>query len=663
MKFILKTGLQLREGERQFELTRELSDEEVLLEDVLTRRPTVMKKSELLKRVWSARMVVVTPSRKDALTGTTGDERDDDGVPLVDLSAIKESWQKQIDYRMRYIKGVQAAHASFGTRAQVASAIRAVARTTEDPSPPSTSTVMAWGKRFLESEMNPMSLLGRGKTRKTPRRQDELVEKLIAETLKTQYLTRARHSLRHAHDCLKKELKLAVQSGQLKEENANVSPATLSRRLKDVDLYQRVAARDGAGRARMVTRTAMDGAGAAYPLQRVEVDHTPLNWVVICDDTGLPLGRPWLTVVIDAYSGYILGFYVSFFAPGVTSVVGALRNSVVLKDELGQRLGLLTPWLSYGLADEWLLDNGLEFHAIAFRHVMWTLAIDVMYCRVRTPWLKPHVERFFGELNYLTLAKGRVHKAMANVVNLDPYKDATVSFGDLVKGLAMYAAEVHPLNINPRKLARPIDLFRDGLEKCPPVVYPGNWDNLRLVSGISRQLTVGPGGIELNGIPYGSAELLDWQKELGAKYKAQVKFDPDDMGSVFVQHPTRSTEWLECPSRWGDYASGLSFNQHRMIRKFARESLKANGAYDDLWAARMRLHEHWMDSSRLKDRKNSLHAARAAGITSAGIFHQPQKEPSRYVTRPKANEILQPVTALADEDDIPDFDGFELRDQ
>ena len=34
MKFILKTGLQLREGERQFELTRELSDEEVLLEDV-----------------------------------------------------------------------------------------------------------------------------------------------------------------------------------------------------------------------------------------------------------------------------------------------------------------------------------------------------------------------------------------------------------------------------------------------------------------------------------------------------------------------------------------------------------------------------------------------------------------------------------------------------
>jgi putative transposase len=110
-----------------------------------------------------------------------------------------------------------------------------------------------------------------------------------------------------------------------------------------------------------------------------------------------------LTVAIDAYSGYVLGLYLSFFAPNVSSVLGVLRNSVIPKDEINQKMGLSTPWLSYGLADEWVLDNGMEFHAQAVQNVMWNLGVNSTFCRVRTPWLKPHVERFFGELNYLTI--------------------------------------------------------------------------------------------------------------------------------------------------------------------------------------------------------------------------------------------------------------------
>ncbi|MNK92632.1 Transposon Tn7 transposition protein TnsB [compost metagenome] len=503
--------------------------------------------------------------------------------------------------------------------------------------------------------MNPVALVGLNKVQVRQRRLPRVVEKLIAQTLQAHYLTRDRHSLRHAHDCLRRELKVAVGNGQLQDAEAKVSFVTLSRRVKDIDAYRRIAARDGDARARMVCRTSIDGAGAAYPLQRVEVDHTPLNYVVVCARTGLPLGRPLLTVALDAYSYYVLGFYLSFYGPGVSSVSGVLRSSVLPKDELTAELGLTRPWLSYGLADEWLLDNGLEFHSHAFKRMSWELGIDMTYCRVRTPWLKPHVERFFSELDFLTLARGRVHRKIANVARIDPYKDALISFDDLLKGLTMFVAEVHPLKVNERKLARPLDLFQEGLERCPPAVYPGSMENLRLVTGMSERRTVSQGGVVLRGLSYGSDELVPWKKEIEKNFKTLCKWDPDDIGHLYIQHPTRLTEWVKSPSRRPDYANGLSWNQHLTIRRFEHEVLKTKGTVDDLWEARMRLHDHWMDATRPKNRKSSLLAARAAGVTSVGF----PKSTKSSLAGPQ--EAPPPVENIVAESDIPEFETFDLE--
>lgn len=659
MKFALRTGLMLLCGERRLELSRLLNGGDVQLEDLQTGRPKVMSEGELIRQIWSGRMKVISGSGAEAGSGGTSTPE----LPVVDLSSVRPDWSRQIEYRLRYLKGVQAAHASHGQRNRITAVIKTVALAINDPSPPSSSSLMEWARRWRKAEGNPLALLDKNKARVTPRRIHKRVDELITQVLQREYLTRKRHSLRHAHDCLTRELKLAVFNNELAPEEAKVSLATLSRRLKDIDAYQRVASREGDGRARMVMRTTMDGGGAHYPLQRVEVDHTPLNWVVICDDTGLPLGRPWLTAAIDAYSGYVVGLYLSFFAPNVSSVLGVLRNAVMPKDEINQKMGVSIPWLSHGLADEWVLDNGMEFHAQALQRVMWGLGVNSTFCRVRTPWLKPHVERFFLELNYLTIGSGRIHKAVANVVNLNPYKDATISFGNLVQGLTMFATEVHALQINQRKLARPLDLFKEGLERCPPAIYPGSWDEFRLISGMSKHLTVGSGGLELHGIPYGSAELLPWRKELGPRFKTLCKWDPDDMGQLYVQHPQRLTEWVTCPSRWGEYSHGLSFNQHLMIRKFSREQLRQKGAEEDLWAARMRLHDHWCDASRAKDRKSSLHAARAAGLTSAGMYFQKASEKAQLQAIPAVEQIVLPSPQLSVQSTpIPDFESFELWD-
>lgn len=639
---------------------RVIDDMQVQLEDVLTRMPLVISHDRLLKRIWKGEYQVVLHSdNKPDLALENKQVFEGDPSP-VDLSAIKDSWRKDIEYRLEYLKGMQAAHVTRGQRAAISKVIKSVASRIGDANPPSASAVMDWARAYQKRQHNPLSLVNGLRVKRVPRRLHELVERCIKDTLKEHYFVRNGSSLHHAHDELLRSLKLLVRNGELTADQARVSMATLSRRKDDVDVYQRVASREGHARARMVCRTAFDGAGASYPLQRVEVDHTPLNWVVLCDRTGLPLGRPILTVVIDAYSGYILGIYISFYGPGVTSVTGVLRNAVMPKGDLIKGLGLKNHWLAQGLGDEWILDNGLEFHSAAFKWMAWELAIDLMYCKVRTPWLKPHVERFFAGLDFLTLARGRIRKRVANVLQMDPAKDAAITFSNLVRGLLMYVVDEHPMQINERKLARPFDLFVEGLERCPPATYPGSWDQLKLLSGMSKVMTVGPGGVELQGLPFGSGEMLQMRKACGERFKATVKWDPDDLSQIFVQHPLDGS-WVTSPCRWHDYAQGLSWNQHITIRKFMRNELKLKGAEETLWEARTRLHDFWMDATTPRSRPDALLAARFSGVTSSRVLEPtgPHVAMSRKPMQP--GTIVEPVAIITTADSMAPNEPMEFE--
>jgi putative transposase len=64
------------------------------------------------------------------------------------------------------------------------------------------------------------------------------------------------------------------------------------------------------------------------PLERVECDETKLDLMVIDTETRLPLGRPWLTTMIDVCTKMITGFYLSFHPPGYLSVMRCLLHAI-----------------------------------------------------------------------------------------------------------------------------------------------------------------------------------------------------------------------------------------------------------------------------------------------------------------------------------------------
>jgi putative transposase len=652
MQFTLQTGLTFKQGFNLFELVRVLSDGRLQFENTLTRSPKTLTRADFLSKVYAREYsLVLSPERlaQQVLPAET----------LVDLSTLAETQRTKLDLRYQFVKALQKSGITRGQRAHIEQLIDKVVKRLQLSSRPSSSAVMHWARQYAAAENNPLALVDRRRKARHETRLAASTEKLLWKVLRQHYFTRDRHKARHAYEQLLLALRQEIKQGHMNEKDAQISYATFTRRIQDVDVYHRVASREGSARARMVCRTSFPEGQATYPLQRVEIDHTPLNWVVICDRTGLPLGRPVLTAMIDAFSGYVLGFYLSFHGPGLTSVCGVARNAILPKEELVQNAGLSNPWLSHGLGDEWVIDNGLEFHSFGFRQMGMALGVDIMYCRVRTPWLKPHVERFFGTLNSLTLVKGRVSPRVANALVIDPYKDAAISFSDLVQGLLQFVVDVHPFEPNWRKMARPFDLFQEGLERCPPAMYPGSLEQLKLAAGMSKVLSFTAGGIELMGLPYGSYEFKALANQQGTGLKLLCKWDPDDMSHLYVQHPT-THEWLTAQCRWPNYANGLSYNQHRLIRHFGRQQLRSTDKLETLLLARQRLHEHWMSSAMTRPRKEALLAARAADFTSSKVLAPKVAQEREVVTDAASSNLVLEKTPDWSEHEVPDFESISL---
>jgi len=51
------------------------------------------------------------------------------------------------------------------------------------------------------------------------------------------------------------------------------------------------------------------------PFEIVHLDHTTLDIELVCSRTGQNLGRPWATIMTDAFSRRLLAIFLSYDAP------------------------------------------------------------------------------------------------------------------------------------------------------------------------------------------------------------------------------------------------------------------------------------------------------------------------------------------------------------
>src|SRR5207244_3690967 len=91
------------------------------------------------------------------------------------------------------------------------------------------------------------------------------------------------------------------------------------------------------------------------PLEIGHIDHTELDVELVCSMTGRSLGRPWLTLLIDAFSRRALAFYLTFDPPSYRSCMMILRECVRRHGRLPQII---------------VIDGGAEFQSTYFETLL-----------------------------------------------------------------------------------------------------------------------------------------------------------------------------------------------------------------------------------------------------------------------------------------------------
>lgn len=143
------------------------------------------------------------------------------------------------------------------------------------------------------------------------------VEAIVRQVLQARYLTRQRRSV--AAPCREITRLCRLRGLQVP------SRGTVLRRVAQLDPLKTTQMREGRDAAR-----SKRSAGGVAPeitqlLQQVQMDHTPVDVIVVDERHRLPIGRPYVTVAIDVASRCVAGLVVTLEAPSATSVGLCLR--------------------------------------------------------------------------------------------------------------------------------------------------------------------------------------------------------------------------------------------------------------------------------------------------------------------------------------------------
>jgi transposase InsO family protein len=274
------------------------------------------------------------------------------------------------------------------------------------------------------------------------------------------------------------------------------------------------------------------------PFEIVHIDHTELDIEVICSTTGRPLGRPWMTILTDAFSRRCLALYLTFDAPSYRSCMMILRDCVRRNGRLPQVI---------------VIDGGPEFQSTYFE----TLLARYECTKKTRPPAKARFgsvcERLFGTTNTQFIHNLRGNTQITRNVRQvtkgnAPIGQAAWTLGCLYDYLSTFLFEIYDTIGHPALGQSPRDAHLTGVERTGfrsnRVIAYGQAFLMATLPTTPRGIAkVSPGrGIIINHVYYWTEAFRDPTIE---NHDVAVRYDPFDIGRAFAFVKNR---WTECYS-------------------------------------------------------------------------------------------------------------------
>lgn len=366
------------------------------------------------------------------------------------------------------------------------------------------------------------------------------VEAVIAEALRSHYLSPNKPPLTETVKIIDGACeRLGLQGPRY---------SAVRRRLQKMRRAAVLGRRDGKS-----AREAATARPGSYEIERPwdcwQIDHTKADVILVDKESRKPIGRPWLTVIIDVATRMVAGFYVSLEPPSILRAGTCLDQAVQSKAPWLKSLGLDYRWPVEGLPRLVHSDRAGEFQSRAFERALANQGVETFLRPPGKAHWGGHIERLIGTMmgrcKMLPGATQRNPKARGDY---DASKSAALDIDQLELWFAhQILGEYH----NTRHSAlgcTPLEAWDRKVEGLHPR-RPDDPESFRidLFPEIIRTLT--RTGLKAFGEEYASDDTTLAYAE--GRTKARLKFDPRNLGCVYLQTAKR---WVRVPYRLPNYS-------------------------------------------------------------------------------------------------------------
>lgn len=300
------------------------------------------------------------------------------------------------------------------------------------------------------------------------------------------------------------------------------------------------------------------------PFEIAHIDHTELDIETVCSRTGRVLGRPWLTLLTDAFSRRVLALYLTFDPPSYRSCMMVLRECVRRHGRLPQIV---------------VVDGGRDFQSIYFE----TLLARYECTKKTRPAAKPRFgsvcERLFGTANtqFIHNLKGntqitRLARQVTESVN--PKGQAVWPFEELHRRLKEYAYEIYDTLHHPALGQSPREAYEMGIAATGQrmhrlIAYDREFLVHTLPTTRKGTAKVAPGrGVKIHNLYYWSDAFRSPDVE---KQHVAVRYDPFDVGTAYA---FVNKEWTDCHSEYFAVFHGRSEKEIMLATEELRKSMQ-----------------------------------------------------------------------------------------
>lgn len=644
----------------RFKIERVQANGELLLERIDNGQLALRTKDEVLAEYRSGR-ISAQSSEAPKATSAPAFSRPLNDLPLVTQAEVKR--------RTAYVRALLDLGSFTFSTSFIQPLINEVAHRINDPKPPGNVTLWRWVSRYrstgdLRSLIPRTDLRG---SRKSPQAEEVLqfLTSAAEEAFKASPLAKAQG----VHDRLLSKIECANRQKASDEQLPRPSLRTTYRRIAGMQAYDQSVLREGKPAADKRFRLVKAGVRPKDILERVEIDHTPLDLFLIDEKTWLPLGRPTLTVLIDHYSRMILGYYLSFGNPSAAAVMGALRHAILPKERAqGVLQNIVTEhqWTCFGKPNTLVMDNGLEFHGKDVESVCDDLNIHLFYCPKHTPRFKGVVERFLKTINYFFAHQlpGTSFSRLHERGDYDPQKHALLTLSEFKQIFEKWVIDIYSRTTHRTLGVTPTSKWEEGLARREPTLPASVFDLQKRIGKVNER-SLRRDGILLNGIRYSGPELQQILMKYGEGITVRTVYDPEDLGFIQVWGPDQE-EAVTAFAVDQSYASNLTSTQNELIQKLLRDEGAAKQDKAALQRARQQLATSIEELMASRKQKHRRKAAGALGISSSKPHASiddltPQTKPTLAPSHPRPKKTPPPNSAVETEAPVMRYASFQLK--